>query len=179
MILSQWVAMNRLTDFEKIFVGLVDRHLDGVYRYLFNLTHNEDQARDLSHETFLRLRQQVFRGMEISEAYVFTTARNSALSQWRSDRREETKREVWGLEPPSSADSSSLVENSELQSALRYALGVLSEDQRSVFLLSEIEGLKYVQIAEVLGISPGTVASRKFKANRVLRGELKRMGHEL
>lgn len=171
--------MSKSNDLDKIFVELVDRHLDGVYRYLFNFTHDEDAARDLSHETFLRLRKQVLQGLEISEAYVFTTARNSALSQWRSDQREETKREAWANESRSPIDSSASVENSELQSALKSALGVLSEEQRSVFLLSEVEGLKYEQIAEVLGISAGTVASRKFKANRILRGELKRMGHEL
>jgi len=66
-----------------------------------------------------------------------------------------------------------------LKQALQIALGTLSEEHRTVFLLSEVEGLKYDQIAEVLDISPGTVASRKFKASRALRGEMERLGHEL
>ncbi len=163
------------------FIKLVDRYLDRVYRFLRNFTRNEDSARDWCHETFLSLRKQVDRGTEITEAYVFTTARNTALSQWRRDRREYDKREAWGQEKAATDSDrpSSSVENQEIGQALQTALQLLSEDQRTVFLLSEVEGLKYEQIALVLGISAGTVASRKFKAVRVLRGELKRMGHEL
>ncbi len=165
---------------DQIFVHLVDTYLDRVYRYLCNLTRDDDAARDLSHETFLRLRKQVDKGTEISEAYVFTTARNTALSTWRNDKREATKRDAFQLEHVSqSSIASSAVENSELRQALEEALGLLSEENRSVFLLSEVEGLKYEQIAKVLGISMGTVASRKFNASRALRGEMERMGYEL
>jgi len=165
---------------DQIFVQLVDTYLDRVYRYLCNLTRDDDIARDFSHETFLRLRRQVDKGTEISEAYVFTSARNVALSNWRNEQREENKRESWGVEnAPVQRSTSSSAENLELGEALQAALGVLSEENRSVFLLSEVEGLKYVQIAKVLDISMGTVASRKFNACRFLRGEMKRMGHEL
>ena len=172
--------MTRQASADQIFVHLVDTYLGRVYRYLCHLTRNDDEARDLSHETFIRLRKQVDQGTEISEAYVFTTARNTALSHWRSHKREENKREAWGnqhdAQPPSTSSSA---ENNELRRALQEALGTLSEEHRTVFLLSEVEGLKYGQIAEILEISPGTVASRKFKASRALRGEMERMGHEL
>ncbi len=172
--------MTRQASADQIFVHLVDTYLDRVYRYLCHLTRNDDEARDLSHETFIRLRKQVDKGAEISEAYVFTTARNTALSNWRSHQREENKREAWGRQhdahPPSTSSSA---ENNELRQALQTAMGTLSEEHRTVFLLSEVEGLKYGQIAEILEISPGTVASRKFKASRALRGEMERMGHEL
>ena len=177
--------MSRLTDSDKTFIDLVDRYLDRVYRYLRNLTRDEDSARDFSHETFLRLHRQVTAGKEISEAYVFTTARNTALSNWRNDKREKDKREAWGRKcgsddlPANGSHPSQSVECLELGGALETSLGCLTEDQRTVFLLSEVEGLKYENIAEVLGISAGTVASRKFNAVRVLRGELKRLGHAL
>ena len=171
--------MARRTTSDQIFVDLVDAYLDRVYRYLRNLTRDEDAARDLCHETFLRLRGQVDQGTSISEAYVFNTARNTALSQWRSDRHEENKREAWGQDREPHTAASSASENRELRQALQTALESLSEDQRSVFLLAEVEGLKYEQIAEVLGVSAGTVASRKHKAVRVMRGELKRLGHAM
>ncbi len=171
--------MTRPTTPDQIFVTLVDAYLDRVFRYLCNLTRNDETARDLCHETFLCLRKQVDQGQNIAEAYVFTTARNTALSNWRSDKREESKREAWGQERANQTAASSFAENNELRQALQAALGVLSADQRSVFLLSEVEGLKYEQISEVLGISAGTVASRKFNAVRVLRGELKRLGHAM
>ncbi len=172
--------MTRPATPDQRFVELVDTYLDRVYRFLCNLTRDDDLARDLSHETFLRLRKKVDRGSEIAEAYVFTTARNTALSHWRSNKREESKRENWGRQNTAvQHETSSSAENQELRKALQTALGLLSEQHRSVFLLSEVEGLKYEQIAQVLGISMGTVASRKFNANRALRSEMERMGHEL
>lgn len=165
---------------DQIFVHLVDTYLDRVYRYLCNLTRDDDAARDLSHNTFLSIRKQVDQGREISEAYIFTTARNAALSNWRNITREETKREAFELENDAScASTSSSAENNQLRQALQTALGRLSEENRSVFLLSEVEGLKYEQIAKILGISMGTVASRKFNASRALRVEMERMGYEL
>ncbi len=89
--------MSRQATADKTFVHLVDTYLDRVYRYLCNLTRDDDVARDLSHEAFLKLRKQVDKGTEISEAYVFTTARNTALSSWRKNKREEDKRETWDL----------------------------------------------------------------------------------
>ncbi len=174
--------MTRHTDPDQTFVNLVDTYLDRVYRYLRNLTRDADLARDFAHETFLKLRKQVAAGQMISEAYVFTTARNTALSHWRSDKREEDKRAAWGQSGSQmnlSHPASLVVERQELGQALETALGCLSEDQRTVFLLSEVEGLKYEKIAEVLDISAGTVASRKFNAVRALRGELERLGHAL
>lgn len=172
--------MTRSINTDKMFVQLVDTYLDRVFRYLCNLTRNDDTARDLCHETFLRLRKQLGKGAEISEAYVFTTARNTALSSWRDEKRDASKREAWGNEhSEEQSPASASVENNELKQALQVALGLLSEEHRTVFLLSEVEGLKYGQIAEVLGISMGTVASRKFNANRILRCEMERMGYEL
>ncbi len=172
--------MNRQFTPDQIFVQLVNTYLDRVFRYLVNLTRDQEVSRDLCHETFLNLRKQVDQGTNVGEAYVFTTARNTALSRWRSDKREESRREAWGQNHvPPAGSTSAAAENNELQRALHDALSLLSEGQRSVFLLSEVEGLKYEQIATVLGISAGTVASRKFKAVRILRDELRRLGHAM
>ncbi len=122
--------MTRRTIPDQIFVDLVDTYLDRVYRYLCNLTRNGDTARDLCHETFLLLRKQVDRGSKIGEGYVFTTARNTALSSWRSDKREESKRLAWGLQPHTHASASASVENNELLQAIQTALGILSEEHR-------------------------------------------------
>lgn len=173
--------MNPPKQQDRLFVELVDRYLDRVYRYLCNLTRDDDLARDLCHETFLNLRGQVDSGTPVAEAYVFTTARNAALGRWRRERREADKHEAWGHQRrgPSTDDPSSKVENRELSEALHAALQSLTEEQRSVFLLLEVERLTYEQTAEILGTNPGTVASRKHKAVRILREEMKRLGHEL
>ncbi len=181
--------MTNPTPTDLAFCKLVDRYLERVYRYLRNLTCNEDAARELAHETFLSLRGRLDAAEPPSEAYVFTTARNAFLSNWRRIRNENRKRENAAAENDKaggawcSADAATSptheVERRELRLGLEAALAKLPGDQRLVFLFSEVEGLKYEQIAEIMGIPAGTVASRKHNAARTLRTELERRGHAL
>jgi len=174
---------------QQAFVDLVDRYLERVYRYLRNLTRSEDAARDAAHEAFVKLRETVERGARPTEAYVFATARNTALTHWRLARSEDRKRRELALARDGAvgvwcgagvaASPGLAVERRDLRDALEAALAELPEDQRSVFLLSAVEGLKYEQIAEVLDVPSGTVASRKHLAVRALRAELERTGHAL
>ena len=176
--------MTRPTPTDQAFIRLVDRYLERVYRYLRNLTRDEDTARELAHETFLKLRGRLDAGQSPGEAYVFTTARNTALSDWRRRRSESEKCQRAQAEGTTAAAGNPVnpgreAERGELRRALEAALQVLSEEQRSVFLLSEVEGLKYEQIAAAMGIPAGTVASRKHQAIGALRAELERLGHAL
>lgn len=181
--------MTKTTPTDLAFCKLVDRYLERVYRYLRNLSCNEDTARELAHEVFLGLRGRLDAGNSPSEAYVFTMARNAFLSNWRRARNENRKREnaaaendhAGGIWCSANATSSPTheVERRELRLGLETALAKLPEDQRLVFLFSEVEGLKYEEIAEIMGIPAGTVASRKHNAARALRAELERRGHAL
>ena len=63
------------------FVDLVDRLLERVYRYLRNLTRDEEESRALCHDTFVKLHEQLARGGEVGDAYVFAAARNTAYQQ--------------------------------------------------------------------------------------------------
>ena len=181
--------MPRPTREDLAFVALVDRYLERVHRYLCNLTRDRDEARELAHETFLNLRRRLDPDRPPAEAYVFTAARNAFLSRWRRRHSEERLRERVVAEPgggagtwraqAAEASPQCAAERDALRSDLQAALARLPEDQRSVFLLSAVEGLKYGQIAEVMAIPAGTVASRKHHAVRALREELERRGHAL
>ena len=63
-------------------------------------------------------------------------------------------------------------ENRELGKKIGEALAGLGEDQRMVFVLREYEGLEYAAIAEVMGVSEGTVKSRLHRAKQALRNRL-------
>ena len=123
-----------------------------------------------------RLRARLDADPPPGEAYVFTTARNAFLDAWRRRRSEQRKRENAAAEPDAAAGTwcadagaaspHRTTERNQLRTDLQAALERLPEDQRTVFLLSEVEGLKYEQIAEVMDIPAGTVASRKHHAAR-------------
>jgi len=171
------------------FARLVDRDLDRIWRFLRALLRDPDLARDIAHETFLRLRAALDKGRaRVGEdglpraAYVFAAARNAAMSHLRrvrTQRRHIVPLDVEGRGVPGDAPPDLELDRAELRSALDDALATLDEMHRAVFLLSEIEGLRYEEIAVVLDIPPGTVASRKHNAARKLRRELERTGHAL
>lgn len=163
------------------------KHAAGVFRYLRSLVNDEDAARDLLQETYLRLGRHMARvsgGETIGEALVFTTARSCGLDHLR--RRKVRRRHEAVLEDEvgdvaidlSIAAPDRSVEDSQFRRDLELALARLPEEQRTVFHLSEIENRSYDAIAQVLGVSPGTIASRKHHAVRKLRDHLRRLGHE-
>ncbi|MDO9693149.1 MAG: RNA polymerase sigma factor [Candidatus Latescibacteria bacterium] len=163
------------------FARLVERDLDRVHRFLHGLLRDEDLARDLTHDTFLRLRRSAPAGDDglPTAAYVFACARHAAVDHWRRLRTRRDAAPHLAADPAPPTPTDAPLHTTELREALDRALGLLDEEHRAVFLLSEVEGLRYAEIAEALGIPPGTVASRKHHAVQDLRRELERMGHAL
>ncbi len=158
---------------------LVGEHAAGVFRYLRTLVGDGETARDLVQDTFLRLHPHA-RGA--GPGLVFTVARSCALDHLRR-RRWRRQHEQPGADhcDQTAGDPAALPDRTcadrEFRRHLQVALAELPEDQRTAFHLSEIEGLAYADIAAVLGVSAGTVASRKHHAVRKLRAALRRLGH--
>jgi RNA polymerase sigma-70 factor (ECF subfamily) len=162
---------------------LAREHVAGVFRYLRSLVGDPEEARDLVQETFLRLGRHAARNggaQAIGAGLVFTTARTCGLDHLR--RRQVRRRHEVSLDEdvdhqlPDSAVHT--LEDDQFRRDLAAALAILSEDQRTAFHFSEIEGLTYEAIARLLQVSPGTIASRKHHAVRKLRDQLRRLGHE-
>jgi RNA polymerase sigma-70 factor (ECF subfamily) len=163
--------------------GLVNDHGAGIFRFLRSLVGDEDTARDLVQDTFLKLRSKVGGCEEIGKALVYTVARNCALDHLRRQRTRNahTSRADFQIVAEQVGSERERPDRLHEQAALRRdllaALAQLPEDQRTVFHLSEIEGVAYEDIAGILGVSPGTIASRKHHAVRKLRAQLRRQGH--
>ena len=160
--------------------ALVESHAAGIFRYLRSMVGDADVARDLAQETFLKLHAHAGGA---GAALVFTVARSCALDHLRRQRvrrgHETAAAEqlVSAAPAPESCRPDRDLENRQLRDDLLAALAILPEDQRSVFHLSEIEGLSYREIGVILEVSPGTIASRKHHAVRKLRESLRRRGH--
>lgn len=175
--------MNRMvtTSTSDVLEALIAEHSSGVYRYLRSLVGDEDTSCDLLHDTFLKLRNQADGA---GKALVYTVARNCALDHLRRRRTRRNhelrvEQETLVLHPTKSRGRPDReLETKTLRRDLLEALGGLPEDQRTAFHLSEIEGLSYADIAAVLDVSPGTIASRKHHAVRKLREAMRRRGHD-
>ncbi len=155
---------------------LYDRCQHSVYRLVVRMVGVQaapDVAQDAFLKTFRSLRQ--FSGRSRFETWLYRLAVNECLQFLRRARREPCER--LSREPEDrSPDKADHLQHREL---LEQALTRLDPDLRSVFLLREVEGLSYRELAEALGIPEGTVASRLNRARTELQGLLRELGWEL
>ncbi|MGH7406516.1 MAG: RNA polymerase sigma factor [Candidatus Methylomirabilales bacterium] len=144
------------------------------------------RAEDLLQDTFLRVFRQraSYESRGAFRTWLFAIARNLALDHLRRlrSRRESTsplgEKSQAGGAPESLADPASdplgVLSGRHAARALQAALLELPEEDRAVILLSRLEGLRYREIAEVLGSTEGAVKVRAHRALLTLRKRLQR-----
>jgi len=142
-----------------------------ILNYLYRLCWNRSLAEDLLQEAFLRLWRAAptYEPAAKVSTYIFRIAHNLFINE--AARRRETALETADSEMR--ADPASDLARREVQSAVKKAIEALPEGEREVLLLSEYQGFKYAEIAEILAIPVGTVKSRMFSAVQRLKEALK------
>ena len=152
---------------------LYRQYRDPLHRYLHRLCGSSDQAEELTQETFVRAYTGLltFRGDCSVTTWLFRIARNTYLNSLRrpSPAHIDTDEllalsDVAGTNDP--VHQYAVVEQRGL---IALALAQLPEKQRSVLLLRDAEGLSYIEIADVLGISLSAVKVSLFRARNTFR----------
>lgn len=148
---------------------------DSVYRYLVAILKNPSAAEDITQEAFMRLYGCLRDGQDITNvrSWVFRVARNLALNEKAGSRFLETE-EPFILDRLRDESESVLLdpEQSFLQrERIHIAMRELSPQQRECLAL-RAEGFRYREIAQILTISPSTVAQS-------LRRGIKKLAKEL
>jgi len=146
-----------------------------VYRLMVRMVGFQDAA-DLTQQVFLQVFRRIgqFSGRAQIGTWIYRVAVNEALQHLRRSNRSRVRsltQEPMDLSP----DSFVNVDDKEL---LEQGLGKLEPELRSAFLLREVEGLTYSEIAEALEIPEGTVGSRLNRARRELKQHLIELGWE-
>lgn len=144
---------------------LFDRHHLAVYRYFRRLLRDRQQAEDLTQEVFLRVVRgsEAYRDREREAAWVFTVARNV----YRDHRRNTARRPAPA--PIEAAGPVPIDPLQHLSRSLDEALEHLAEPEREAFLLREVAGMSYREIAGVAEATPDAVRNRIHRARRSLR----------
>jgi RNA polymerase sigma-70 factor, ECF subfamily len=156
-----------LTAFETV----VKRYQRRVYGVALRIVRAHDVADDVAQEAFVRAWRSLDR-FDLGRPFgpwICRIAANLAVNHVRSPRaREEGLPE--GHAETRSGDPGPLgaVLDAEARRVLDLALGELSREQRAVFVLRTVEEMSYEEIAGALGLSPGTVMSRLFRARERL-----------
>ena len=170
--------------------ALVARWEQPLFRFVFRMLERREESRDICQETFVRVLRNAssFREGARFSTWMYQIALNLC-------RDHERRRRRWSFllaEAPVSPDGaaslestaaasddaspSSALERQEVRRAVQAALLGLSAEHREVLVLKEYEGMKFREIAELLGCPESTVKSRMYHALSQLKTSLAREG---
>jgi RNA polymerase sigma-70 factor, ECF subfamily len=164
--------------------SLIERHSQRIFHYLLRSLQNEDDAADLSQETFVRVYQNRSR---FNPGQKFTTWLYAIASNLVRDRfRWRSRHPQASLETGADEDAHSLhntlvaagsapdeaLEKNERADAVKDAIAALPGELREPLILAVYEGLSQAEIAGILGCSIKAVETRIYRARNQLRERL-------
>lgn len=163
---------------EKAFNDLIERYQNRVYNTAFRILGNHEDARDLAQESFIKIYKNLknFQGKSSFSTWIYRITTNLCLDELRKRKRkpeiqEENFQNIYKEED--NPESISL--SRELNQLIQEKIDALAPEQKIVFTLREFQGLSYQEIAEITGLSMGTVKSRLSRARQSLREDLNKI----
>jgi len=158
-----------LASFEDVMLP----HLDAAHNLAKWLLRNEEDAKDVVQEAYLRAFKSFggFRGSN-GRAWLLTIVRNTSYTLQKKNRAVDLST-IFDEEIHAASDESAspaiVVEHAEDAELITKAMDELPADFREILVLRHQEGLSYKEIADIAQIPPGTVMSRLARARAKLR----------
>ena len=167
-------------------------HVDSMYNFAYRLTFDEDDAKDLVQDTYLKAFRFInsFERGTNAKAWLFRILKNSFINEFRKKSKQPAKVDYNEVESYYNSDDAGENLTTDLRvetvqhmigDEITGALNALPVDFRTVIILSDLEGFTYEEMAKILDIPIGTVRSRLHRARNMLREKLlsyaKEMGY--
>lgn len=166
------------------FEELILQHEKIVYNVALRMMNHSEDAKDISQEVFIKAYRNIANFDERStfSTWIYRITVNTCIDEMRKrkgkhnlslDNELEDEEGTWKQEVADKGDTpeESLIRKEE-KSEILMALEGISEDYKNVFLLRDIQGLSYEEIAEITGLALGTVKSRISRARSHLKEEI-------
>jgi RNA polymerase sigma-70 factor (ECF subfamily) len=156
------------------FDALVQAYMRQAFQLAYRVVGHREDAEDLVQEAFLAAYQYLdsYDATRPFGPWLMRIVLNRGSNLRRSRARRETEPETDAVSPaPSALDES---ERTEAREQLARAMDMLSERQRMIVTLFDVDGLTSTEIGEMIDLSPGTVRWHLHEARRTLRGALSR-----
>ena len=168
------------------FEALVERYRNRVYGLALRMTNSEDDAAEVLQDAFISAYRKLseFRGESQFSSWLLRIAANHALMRLRHRKVTRAVESPLEDEPTFNErgtlldqvsefkDAESEAMDHELRRAIEEATGRLADEYRQVFVLKDLEGLSYEEIAEVTGDSVAAIKSRLHRARLSLRAAI-------
>jgi RNA polymerase sigma-70 factor (ECF subfamily) len=160
---------------EAAFERLVRRHYEQIYRWALARTGDRDDADDVAQEVLVRLHRHIggFDGRSQFSTWLYQVTRSAAADLHRKQaRRDRLALKAKRESPPASHDPRGEEDTADKERAsdlVRAFLGNLSERQREIFDLVDLQGFSTVEVSAMLQMQPVTVRSHLFRARKTIR----------
>jgi RNA polymerase sigma-70 factor (ECF subfamily) len=160
------------------------KYIDSLFNVAMRMTRNKDDAEDLVQETYLKMHRfsHTFNEGSNLKAWLFKILRNTFINVFRKKIREPqeihyTNNEDFYLfnriadnrTDDSLPGKGTIGIEEYLEEEIKYALDNLPIAFREVVLYSDVEGLSYEEISDIVGCPIGTVKSRLYRARKTLQ----------
>ncbi len=180
------------TERDSIFHNEFMPHTNSMYNFGYRLTLDEDAAKDLVQDTYLKAYRFInsFQQGTNAKAWLFRILKNSFINDYRKRSKEPNKVDYQDVESYYNSDDVDMPITTDLRvesiqdmigDEISNALNALDVDFRTVIILCDLEGFKYDEMAKILDIPIGTVRSRLHRARNLLKEKLseyaKKMGY--
>ena len=183
---------NQYNEREKvqIFEGEFMPHIDSMYNFAYKLTMDEEDAKDLVQDTYLKAFRFIssFEKGTNAKAWLFRILKNSFINDYRKKSKQPAKvdyQEVETIYNSEEADHNITVDlrsetmQNRIGDEVTNALNSLAVDFRIVIILCDLEGFTYEEMAKILDIPIGTVRSRLHRARNLLKEKLQKYAGKL
>lgn len=165
-------------------------HVGSMYNFAFRLTFDEDEAKDLVQDTYLKAYRFInsFQEGTNAKAWLYRILKNNFINDYRKKSKQPSKVDYQEIEQysnsedrPSNATFDYQLETTKdmIGDEISNALNSLAVDFRTVIILCDLEGFTYEEMAKILDIPIGTVRSRLHRARNLLREKLGSYAHSM
>lgn len=160
------------------FSLLVERWHSRIHRFAYRFFADNDDASEITQKTFINVYQKVDHLREPANfsPWIYRVANNLCLDELkRAGRRKSSPLEAWVEQAAETTNDTPAgeLEAKDLGEWIQKALLMLPDEQRTVIILKEFEGLKFREIAEILEEPENTIKSRMYYGLKALRRILK------
>lgn len=151
---------------ERKLEEIYEDHVAMVYNICYRMFANRADAQDATQDVFLKVYKNLegFRGRSKLSTWIYRITMNHCIDRMRRKRLKTVELQEWVASPERDHDT---------RIRLEKAVASLPASYRSVFVLHDIQGFHHAEIAEILGITPGSSKSLLHRSRVILRKKLK------
>ena len=145
------------------FEDIVDKYYKDVYRFVFMMVKNRDDADDITQETFLKVRRYLwkFKGNSSVLTWIYRIATNEVKKSFKKNNRSLKLAKITNTEENAPYDD------------LKDAMEKLDRESYEILFLKYFKNMSEKEIAFIVNVPEGTVKSRLFNAKKKLKEIIK------